>query len=340
MSDLVEVIERCYSLEGGRDEWLRGVMEAAVPLTPFAAQLAGMVFEVRDGIAEIAQIRTFALDDFGGAEGVREFTRPKDPAQSRRLFTAGPVVAFASKVEGHPAFANEVYASALARSGVTDLVGVRAISEPGRGVVLSFPLGLGRSLGVREVATWQRIAAHVGTGLRLLDRMQPEAPEPEAILSPSGKVEHAEADAKSNAAREDLARATRAIDRARGTLRRVDPQEALALWRCLVDGTWTLVDTFESDGRRYVVAHRNERPAFLSGSALGAELTDRELDVLARLADGHGNKLIAYELGLSLSTVATLLKRAAAKLGANSRAELVYLARTRGTRRRQGSSSK
>lgn len=325
MSDLVEVIERCYALEGGRDEWLRGVMEAAVPLTPFAAQLAGMVFEVRDGIAEIAQIRTFALDDFGGAEGVREFTRPKDPAQSRRLFTAGPVVAFASKVEGHPAFANEVYASALARSGVTDLVGVRAISEPGRGVVLSFPLGRGRSLGVREVATWQRIAAHVGTGLRLLDRMQPEAPEPEAILSPSGKVEHAEADAKSNAAREDLARATRAIDRARGKLRRVDPQEALSLWRCLVDGTWTLVDTFDSDGKRYVVAYRNERVS--RPATLGAKLTDRELDVLARLAEGYGNKLIAYELGLAPSTVGTLLKRAAAKLGARSRAELVVLAR-------------
>src|SRR5690606_29921569 len=96
----------------------------------------------------------------------------------------------------------------------------------------------------------------------------------------------------------------------------------------LVDGTWTLIDTFDSDGRRYVVAHRNGRASHPSAS-LASELTPRELDVLARLVEGYGNKLIAYELGLTQSTVATLLKRAASKLGASSRAELVVLARAK-----------
>lgn len=324
MKDLITVIEHCYSFEGGVDAWLRGVTEAAARFTPLGPrQVAGMVFEVRDGIATLPHVHAIALDALGGAEGVRRYSSPPNPAVSRRMFTTGPVVAFASKVKGHPAFSSgsNRISDML---GFDDLVGVRAISESGRGVVLAFPVRRDLPFGPREVATWQRIAAHVGTGLRLFDRMQMSPPEPEAILSPSGKVEHAEEAAKSETARAELTRATRAIDRARGKLRRVDPQEALELWRCLVDGTWTLIDTFDGNGKRYVLAHRNERSRF---SLSGPKLSDRERDVLTRLAEGYTNKLIAYELGLTTSTVATLLKRAATKLGATTRAELVALAR-------------
>jgi len=328
VSDIVSVIEHCYSLEGGPEGWLQRVTEAAGPLTRLG-RIAGMLFEEHDGIAELSHIHGVGLDSFG-IEGVREITRVRNRAQSRRMFTAGPIVAFASKVKGHPAFSGEAgrAKNVLAQFGVDDIVGVRAISEPGRGAVLSFPIRRDGAFGPREIAIWQRIATHLGTGRRLLDRMEAASPEPEAILSPSGKVEHAEEPAKSSAAQVELVRATRAIDRARGKLRRVDPEESLALWRCLVDGTWTLIDTFDSDGRRYVVAHRNGRASHPSAS-LASELTPRELDVLARLVEGYGNKLIAYELGLTQSTVATLLKRAASKLGASSRAELVVLARAK-----------
>ena len=326
MTDLINVIEHCYSFEGDTDAWLRGVTEAAAPLAPLGKHVvAGMVFQFREGLAELPHIHVTTPDGSGTDEVVRRLCRPSDPAVARSVFSANPVVAFASKVKGHPAFAHgRNHVEALL--GYDDVVGVRTIAEPGRGVVLTFPLWRDTAFGPREIAAWQRIAMHVGTGLRLHDRMQTSKPEPEAILSPSGKVEHAEEAAKSAIAREQLARATRAIDKARGKLRRVDPQEALELWRCLVDGTWTLIDTFDSDGRRYVVAHRNKRSL---RPALGEKLTDRERDVLARLADGHTNKLIGYELGLSASTVGTLLQRAAAKLGASSRAELVAMARTR-----------
>ena len=45
--------------------------------------------------------------------------------------------------------------------------------------------------------------------------------------------------------------------------------------------------------------------------------------MLGYLAQGHANKLIGYELGLSPSTVAMHLSNASAKLGAKSRVELV-----------------
>ena len=38
---------------------------------------------------------------------------------------------------------------------------------------------------------------------------------------------------------------------------------------------------------------------------------------------GHPNKLIAYEMGLSASSIATYLARAAEKLGADSRPALI-----------------
>jgi hypothetical protein len=44
------------------------------------------------------------------------------------------------------------------------------------------------------------------------------------------------------------------MDLARGRMSKRNPERALQLWRALVDGRWSLVDSFETDGRRYVVA--------------------------------------------------------------------------------------
>jgi DNA-binding NarL/FixJ family response regulator len=138
------------------------------------------------------------------------------------------------------------------------------------------------------------------------------------VLTPTGMVEHADGDATTRAARERLREAVSALDRARGGLRRRDPDGAVDLWRVLVASRWSLVETFESDGRRYLVARVNE-----PRSGEFAPLTPREHDVLGYARMGHHNKLIAYELGLAPSTVRVLLSRAAAKLGATSRADLV-----------------
>lgn len=79
---------------------------------------------------------------------------------------------------------------------------------------------------------------------------------------------------------------------------------------------WWLLDSFDSDGRQYVVAARdtvsNERP----------DLSPREAQVVGLLALGHSNKVISYELGLAWSTVRVLVHRAARKLGVGTRKEL------------------
>jgi DNA-binding NarL/FixJ family response regulator len=58
-------------------------------------------------------------------------------------------------------------------------------------------------------------------------------------------------------------------------------------------------------------------------------LTPREKDVLARLRQGKPNKLIAYDLNISESTVKVFVRRILRKLNAGNRTEVAYLVQER-----------
>src|SRR5688572_29139524 len=81
-----------------------------------------------------------------------------------------------------------------------------------------------------------------------------------------------------------------------GPLRvRAPSSELRDAWNALVSGQWSVVDRFERNGRRFVVARRqpeaHERP----------RLSAREKAVLYRAAMGKSNKAIAHEMDLSES---------------------------------------
>ena len=61
-----------------------------------------------------------------------------------------------------------------------------------------------------------------------------------------------------------------------------------------------------------------------------AALSDREREVLLRIARGFSNKEIAAELGLSVKTVETYKARMAEKLGLRTRVDIVRYAAQRG----------
>ena len=79
---------------------------------------------------------------------------------------------------------------------------------------------------------------------------------------------------------------------------------------------WTVADQFISDGYHYRVLRR-------PSDAAAPILTKREADAVELLCTGISNKDIAIQLDVSPSTVGVLLFRAAAKLRARSRPELI-----------------
>ena len=218
--------------------------------------------------------------------------------------------------------------------GCRDVLSSTSVDPGGFVVGLSIPLSVQSKVSRREYEQWDRVGAHIAAGQRLQARaleLHSQGPlAGDAILHPDGRVEHAGENAKPLAARVSLREAAIAMDRARSSLRRKDPDEALAMWRALVSGRWSLVDKFDRDGRRFLVAHKNDPRA----RALGA-LTPREQQVTAYLALGHSNKHIAYELGLSESTVSEVGRRSLAKLGISSRADLARLYAAEGHRKCQ-----
>ena len=81
------------------------------------------------------------------------------------------------------------------------------------------------------------------------------------------------------------------------------------------------MEAYEQGGVRYVVAREN-RPALRGLAAL----SERERQVVVYLALGRTTKEIAYALGISDSTVRVLLARAATRLRARNREQLVKFA--------------
>jgi DNA-binding NarL/FixJ family response regulator len=79
----------------------------------------------------------------------------------------------------------------------------------------------------------------------------------------------------------------------------------------------------------HVVARYVRRLA-LTTELLGAALSDRETEVVQRVARGYSNKDIAAQLALSIKTVETYRARAMEKLGLESRSALVRYALDRG----------
>jgi DNA-binding CsgD family transcriptional regulator len=169
--------------------------------------------------------------------------------------------------------------------------------------------------------TLAQIGAHIAAGARLRQdrRGQSIVDAGDAILTPEGKLEHADASRlpdPSAATRELLGEAVKRVEQAKQRGR--SAQEALALWWGLVDGRWSLVSHFEGSGRRYYVAVENPPE-----SAKHRALSRPEAETVAYIASGTSTRDTAYALGLDTVTVRRHLRNAMAKLGIRTRVELI-----------------
>lgn len=199
------------------------------------------------------------------------------------------------------------------------------LDEP-RVTMIAAGLAEKRHLTVKERALYMMLSAHIKAGFRLrrrldrvTDRLVPAERDGAVLDGSSFQLLHAEGEAQAPERRQTLRQLALQVDRARSRRHGRDEQ-ALEIWQGLLDGRWSLVEQFDSDGKRFLVAHRN-----VENVSDPRGLTQMECRVVALAVRGYANKVIGYHLGVAEGTVSSHLHRALIKLHIRSRAELVRI---------------
>jgi DNA-binding CsgD family transcriptional regulator len=289
------------------------------------------------GAVRLVQIEAVDCDP-DLVERRRRFMHAIAPEMVPRLFRPG-VGTFREQTAGM-ANADGLFRAAYGDTGMRDALAAVAMDPDGQGVLLIAGLPEVTRPAARERERLWRLTVHLAAGARLRrglakltgpdaeaaegaasDATVHASPLPlqgEAVLdADTGRVVEALEPAQTATARRHLRQAALAMERAR-TPGRTDPEQALALWRGLVAGRWSLVDHFDSDGRRFFIARPNP-PQVKQGRGL----TPLEERAVAFATVGESNKAIGYRLGLSSQAVSATLAVAQRKLGVANRAELI-----------------
>lgn len=328
--DPVSVIEAAYRLDATDKEWKEGILAMASPVLDTG--MGAIVFEIDASDVDAVPIFGGAVATGADPDDLCEFVRsiqPKMTAQEiRRVYRTRFVFATASErmSQVYDDFRDDpIYRTFGHPHGIYDFQGAQIIDPSGKILILGAPVDHIASSTASRKRRWARLAAHIAAGYRLRHsnhKSDFEADDVDAVLTTDGAIAHAHANkVKRPELRRALREGTRHIEQARGSVRREQPDTAIALWKALIRGEYSLVEKVDTDGRRFMLARRNA-PVVKQPSAL----SPRESQVVHLVALGHSNQLIAYELGLAETTISTLLSRARAKLNVDSRSDLIELA--------------
>jgi hypothetical protein len=295
----IDIVERAYDVDASTSDWLEAIRTSAQ--NAFSGQLTVQAYTF-----EISPLGAFSLGNYATepeyATGLTAVHACAGPEPIRRIYVGGSVTSVWTAL-GDPR--REPAYREMNERGVFDVWLALGLDPSGSGFALAFIEGeSGRRLNRDTRRALSRIAAHLGAARRLREGLGSISVAPgllegaDAVVAPDGTVLHAEHDAKAAGSRQALREAARRMDRARLKAHRLDPDEGLAVWWALVGGRWSLVERFESDGRRVLVARRNEPTTRPSPT-----LTPLERKVIALIAIGRPPKQVAYELGGSPTSI-------------------------------------
>ncbi|MEO8800894.1 MAG: LuxR C-terminal-related transcriptional regulator [Polyangiaceae bacterium] len=320
-ADLLGLIEAAYRVDVPENEWLAGITNAGNDLFDRGLGTAAYIYSL-GGDAEPV-ITRLAL---GGSFDPSWLAAFQDRIGEQPHLVDRPPVGWRSWMHMHAAMAasipemQPVAAAFDAFGGAKDVFAINGRDPQGFGVWVGVPQKKKGKITDEELELYKRVSAHLAAGYRIRRALGTKSSleAAEAVLTPDGKIVHAVGEARDDQARNALRRAALALDRARSSEVRKDAPGATRIWRALVEGRWTLLDQFDSDGKRFVVAAKND-VAIKKPRPLSA----RERQVLAYGAMDHTNKEIAYALGLSAATVRVLIARASQKLGVRGRVDAI-----------------
>ena len=316
--DFVSILEALYAVEQPVETWLGDLLATVNAALETPAGVGAVLYRLGSSTPlTLERIDAIGVPDGWLEVGIQHHNDPELQAYIRRGYETVLCADLNTIDVGVPP--PDALAAAYKGPSVRRVLLLNGCDTSGRGIALYLFSDKEFRFSQRHSELLARVATHLSTAHRLQRRVAGDASAPvEAVLTPKGRIEHAEPIARSREAQSSLTDSVQRISWARGPGRNDPPQSVLMNWRGLVTGRWTLVDRYERGGKRYVVACENTPRV-----PTGHPLSERELQVVTLAAHGRPNKLIAYELGLAHSTIRVLLARAAQKLGARSRAELL-----------------
>ena len=312
---------RVYDLEQPRADWFRGTLRAASTAFERGAGVGMILYDVSGDTPRLDEHDGVNIERRNVEMSLDMHRRPELAQTIRDSYRNVVCTTMPEQVLGKAVlhYAEQRYAEV----GMRDQVMINGGNPDGFGCVLYVFSKSRIELGAESRALLGRVASHLSTAYRLHRRLH-DAPRSEggggvdAVLRVDGRIEHANDAVKTKPLLRDLRAAVGRREWAKSREGRNDTERSVSAWQPMVAARWSLVDTYETNGVRYVTARENS--PVISGVA---SLSAREQQVTSLAALGHSNKLIAYELGLAHSTVRVLFARAAVKLGARTRSEVI-----------------
>ena len=315
-STVIDLIDAAYDTTQSNSEWTARVVNGLMAL---AKAPAGAAFHFTSGYDHDAfRVRSVerAVAVGCGAWYARALrAQLRAPSSISELMlgrTQGTVLATVTRL-GDDLASAPGFADCWPPPAV-DALGVVARDANGDGFCACVGLDHVTTLSPRTSVLLNKLATHIGAADRLRRAERSARLESaEAVFDARGKLVHALGRAQDR--RDSLEDGRRRRHEAHNTTH--DIEKALEIWRGLVAGRWSLVDHFDTDGKRFLLAMKNTPTVDKRG-----DLSPRERRVCALAAMGHRDKEIAYMLGVSLASVTASIHRARVKLGVKTRSEL------------------
>ena len=315
------ILDTAYRLDLPERQWQERLADSIWNLYE---KLPGiLVYEVTcSGTRAQARTRLFrgAIDQY--AEATESVHTAMDPRECQAILTPGShssTVRRRLEREGFTWEDMKGIPDGGKRLGYRDLWAVCSVVSEGKGLVFSSPIYDDREFSNSELSEGSRIARHIAAACRARRSVSDSIEESSAILAPDGRLCYQKEGALGTELQHALSRAVVTTARARAG-RSARQEEAQALWDLLLSQGWSLLHHTDTDGKRFILAVRD------TGHPIA--LSPRERAVIEMASDGVSNKVIAFDLGIALSTVATHLASGLAKLRISSRRELIALRRS------------
>lgn len=327
--DWIALIEAGYNLEDSRESWLENVLEHAAPLLGRGFCPMAAVYDYTPLNIHLESVRS--RGPLTAGKFFEESLQIKTNAVGRFFRDGTTVSSLSEAIYVHEPNLQSVLLQST-DGMVKDKLAVKALTGKNSALIMCWLFSKTVIPTTTERNRWSSIASHLAAGLRLralTKSLTLGAAPVEAVFTPDGRLHDARQEAKAPSARRALREAVRQIEKVRTCAGRRDPDAAMEAWEGLVQGRWSLVDHFDTDQQRFIIAIKND---LTYPDPRG--LTIRERQIAEFVGLGQSSKEICYTLGVSHALVTNCTASVQKKLGLVSRAELAAFFAPSGLRKK------